>query len=405
MARKPTQGRDDLQGSGSEFEAPGSGGTEGGQPGASSGAGFQPPSGDALSAETIESEASAFEAALDGDLVSLKHEMDGMLAENAAGAESAGGAAVQDLGGSNIVGVGFGSGDALTAGGNLSANIVPGDNALVVFTVEAVDPAELMSELSSVAGTKALSTVPVIQVPVGIVDAFSHRMRMRPAPGGVSVGHYKVTAGTLGCLATGLTPPRTSRLMILSNNHVLANSNGASLGDCICQPGTFDGGQCPRDQIAVLERFVPINFSGGINYVDCATGWAWPDRVRRELMYLNGTTPVFFRVGSVPVAPAPGMIVGKTGRTTQLKQGRVTAVGVTVNVNFGGGRIGHFRDQISITGTTSAGFSAGGDSGSLIWQWTSTRAPVGLLFAGGGGTTFGNRITRVLQALDIRLYT
>jgi hypothetical protein len=28
---------------------------------------------------------------------------------------------------------------------------------------------------------------------------------------------------------------------------------------------------------------------------------------------------------------------------------------------------------------------------------------VGLLFAGGGGTTFGNRITRVLSALDVRM--
>lgn len=229
-------------------------------------------------------------------------------------------------------------------------------------------------------------------------------MKMRPSPGGISVGHCAVTAGTLGCLVRGNSEPRNRRLMILSNNHVIANSNDARLGDHIVQPGRFDGGNCPADQIAILERFIRITFGGAINYVDCATGWAWPDRVRRELMYLSGTTPRYFRVGPTPKAAVPGMTVGKTGRTTQLKAGRVTAVNVSVNVNFGNGRVAHFRDQIAIQGTTSAGFSAGGDSGSLVWEWAGGLAPVGLLFAGGGGTTFANRISRVLSALDVHIY-
>jgi hypothetical protein len=94
------------------------------------------------------------------------------------------------------------------------------------------------------------------------------------------------------------------------------------------------------------------------------------------------------------------MSVGKTGRTTQLRQGTINAINVTVNVSFGAGRVAQFRDQISIQG---ADFSRPGDSGSLIWQWAAGLRPVGLLFAGGGGTTFGNRITRVLSALDVRM--
>jgi hypothetical protein len=192
--------------------------------------------------------------------------------------------------------------------------------------------------------------------------------------------------------------------MILSNNHVLANSNSAVFGDCICQPGPFDGGRCPQDQIAILERFVPINFAGGVNFVDCATGWAWPDRVRRELVYLSGGNPVFFRMSSAPVAPVLGMLVGKSGRTTQLTQGRITGIGATIRVNYGGGRVALFQDQIEIQGTSGL-FSAGGDSGSSIWTWNPQRNPVGLLFAGGGASTFANRITRVLTALDINLVT
>jgi hypothetical protein len=192
--------------------------------------------------------------------------------------------------------------------------------------------------------------------------------------------------------------------MILSNNHVLANSNSGAINDCICQPGPYDGGRCPADQVAVLEKFIPIRFGGPVNYVDCATGWAWPDRVRRELMYIRGGAIQYFRAGSTPVGSVPGLAVGKTGRTTQLTSGRVTAVGATIRVIYGSAGVAVFADQIAIR-AASGDFSAGGDSGSLIWTWDDRRAPVGLLFAGGGGTTFANRIGRVLDALEVNLYT
>lgn len=374
---------------------------EPGAPGTSTGEVFAEPSGEALGVQAADQELAAYAAELGGDLLALKAEIEAKLVGTAAASEGLG---IQSLEGDNIVGVGFTDVDAASLSAGLAGTALPGQLALGLFTIERVDQARLQAEIASVAGTRALSELPLVQIPVGVVDAFSHRMRMRPAPGGISVGHVAVTAGTLGCLAIGNRAPRSGRLMILSNNHVLANSNAGRIGDCIVQPGTADGGRCPADQVAILESFVPINFSGGINYVDCATGWAWPDRVRRELMYLSNGRPVYFRAGSSPIAPAVNMIVGKTGRTTQLRQGRITVVGVTVNVNYGGGRVANFRDQIAIGGT-SGDFSAGGDSGSLIWQWATGWRPVGLLFAGGGGTTFGNRITRVLSALDVSLYT
>lgn len=406
MARKPTSSGAGDPGSPSSqdegFEQPGGDQDAGGSAGERSSDEFESPGGSDLGNEEASQEVAEIEAEAGSDLTALKGEIEKQLAGEAGAATEA--ASVQSLEGSNIVGVGYGSADAAMLSNGASQNLAPGETGLVVFTIEQTSNEELSGQIAAAAGTRALSSVPIIQVPVGIVDAYSHRMRMRPAPGGISVGHFRITAGTLGCLVRGNTAPRDRRLMILSNNHVLANSNDARLGDCICQPGPFDGGRCPQDQIAILESFVRINFAGGINYVDCATGWAWPDRVRRELMYLSGTSPRFFRVGAVPKAPSVGMVVGKTGRTTQLKAGRVTAVGVSVNVNFGGGRVAHFRDQMAIVGTTSAGFSAGGDSGSLIWEWRTGLAPVGLLFAGGGGTTFGNRITRVLSALNVRMY-
>jgi hypothetical protein len=252
-----------------------------------------------------------------------------------------------------------------------------------------------------------LDTSRLTVVHTGLIEAYPHRFKARPAPCGVSVGHFQITAGTLGALARGRSGERANRLFVLSNNHVLANVNAGPIGAAILQPGSYDGGVDPRDRIAVLERFVPIDFSAGAtNLVDCATAWAVSTLVRREFVYLVNSQQRFFRVSSQIVNPQIDLIVGKSGRTTQLTQGRITAIGVTVNVNYGSGRVATFRDQFSVVSTTSGkDFSQGGDSGSLIWTWNPARNPVGLLFAGGSSITFANRIDRVLQALDIVLYT
>ena len=299
-----------------------------------------------------------------------------------------------------IVGVGIGLPDpesiAFGVGG-------PGEPTLSLFTESALPRETLLGQLAESAGTKALSSVPIQQVVVGSVDAYSHRARHRPAPGGVSVGHVSITAGTLGSRAIGLTAPWNNRHLILSNNHVLANSNAARVGDSILQPGRADGGRHPGDQIAVLARWVPINFGGAANVIDAAFGWAWHERIRGEQYYISGGRAAYYRTGTAPLAASLGLIVGKSGRTTGLTQGRVTQIGVSVNVNYGAGRVALFRNQIAIQSVNANPFSAGGDSGSLIWHWANGVRPVGLLFAGGGGTTFANPIGSVLAALNIRL--
>ena len=80
-------------------------------------------------------------------------------------------------------------------------------------------------------------------------------------------------------------------------------------------------------------------------------------------------------------------------------------VNASITVGYGNGRTANFKDQITVTGNDGRPFSAGGDSGSLIWTWDETRSPVALLFAGGRDYTFANKISHVLQALDIELYT
>ncbi|MGW0810794.1 hypothetical protein [Nonomuraea sp. NPDC002799] len=294
----------------------------------------------------------------------------------------------------NLQGVAIGLGTGAGQG-------TPGEPVVTVYVAEPAAPDRVRSMLVESMGIQAVSDVPLEVVTSGVFDAQPHRAKLRPAPGGFSIGHFRVTAGTLGCLATGRTAPRNERLLCLSNNHVIANVNNASYGDCICQPGIYDGGTCPADQIAILERFVPLKMGGPPNYVDCATGWCWPDRVRPEIGYLDSDRVKLFRIGNQIATPTLGMAVGKSGRTTQLTSGQITGINWSGNVNYGSVGQAYFENQLLI----QSNFSAGGDSGSCIWTWDAARNPVGLLFAGGGNFTIANPMSQVVAALDINLVT
>ena len=370
----------------------------------------EPNPNDAFSEEAAAPESQAsFLGIFDENLLHIKREIENNLMQSAGGQTVSAHAEDAYQGTGNIVGVGVGTTLIPAVGVNdeILSSGEPGKPALNLYVVERTTIDEVKSVVVDSMGVSAASSddVAVNVIVTGIIDAQPHRFRMRPAPGGVSVGHFRITAGTIGCLSVGRTAPRNARLMVLSNNHVLANTNAGAFGDCVVQPGPIDGGRCPADQIAILERFVPINFAAGaVNFVDCATAWCWPDRVRRELVYLSGGAPQLFRIGSTPINPVINCPVGKSGRTTQLTRGTVIDVSASLNVNYAG-RLAFFRDQLSIRGAGGTLFSAGGDSGSSIWTWDSARRPVGLLFAGGGGITFANKMTRVVAALDINLFT
>ena len=113
----------------------------------------------------------------------------------------------------------------------------------------------------------SLDGVPVTVRVTGRIMAFTDpTQRMRPAHPGFSVGHPLITAGTIGARVRDAL----GRVYILSNNHVLANSNNASIGDPEYQPGPYDGGTS-ADQIATLTDFQTISFaSNGSNTIDAA---------------------------------------------------------------------------------------------------------------------------------------
>lgn len=237
-----------------------------------------------------------------------------------------------------------------------------------------------------------ISEVPTDVVEIGVIEAQAFTSRIRPAKPGFSIGHTRITAGTFGCVVRDSCYP--CNYYILSNNHVLANSNAAARGDAILQPGPADGGTFPRDLIARLARFEPISFGNPARYnlVDAAI--ASPVRSRDIIAAItnlgipNGITEATL-----------GMNVIKSGRTTETTAGRVIGIDANVGVNYGPSGVAYFRNQILTTD-----MSQGGDSGSLLLS-RSDRMATGLLFAGSSTVTVHNNISNVMMALKIKILT
>jgi len=221
------------------------------------------------------------------------------------------------------------------------------------------------------------------------------RQRVRPVMGGFSVGHYRVSAGTIAtCVYREPIPGMPRKYYILSNNHVLANSNNARIGDPILQPGRADGGTMPRDIIARLSCYVPIRFktptSTPINYVDAAIAEGPFHLLNREIYWIG-------YVKRYNYSPRVGQIVEKTGRTSNFTTGKILGLNATVDVNYGSGRVARFARQI-----ITSRMSAPGDSGSLVCD--TNEGAVGLLFAGSSRVTVLNSILYVHRCLRIRLH-
>jgi hypothetical protein len=280
--------------------------------------------------------------------------------------------------------------------------------------VRAAQPSWAAGEADGVVQTvpvNALAPMPMLEE--GEFASFAESLmlarRTRPSEGGYSVGHYQITAGTIATCVYDLLPGGTTgtppahglgippRSYILSNNHVLANTNAGQIGDPILQPGPYDGGTDPLDRIATLTRWVPITLEPPTpralhrNLVDAAIAQGQFHDLDREIYWI-GYVQGWRRRADVSV----GTIVQKTGRTTNYTTGRITAINATVDVGYGGGRVARFFDQIITTN-----ISAGGDSGSLVLNLDNQA--LGLLFAGSSVATIVNQIEHVRSLLRVEV--
>lgn len=233
-------------------------------------------------------------------------------------------------------------------------------------------------------------------------DVADHRKRHRPVCCGISIAHKDVTAGTLGSWVRD----SDGNIRGLSNAHVLANTNRGKLGDCILQPGPYDGGKVSKEYVVgTLHKTIPIRmnkrlglfcriarffgYGSAQNFVDAAL---FIPTVPIDFRYLNGPAlPIEWRDA------IPGDKVFKIGRTTGYTEGKCLYVGATVTVNYGSEGTATFND-LDIFDVQSAG----GDSGSSFCGREGE--PVfSLLFAGSTTHTLGcaRRNVKALLGVDV----
>jgi hypothetical protein len=153
--------------------------------------------------------------------------------------------------------------------------------------------------------------------------------------------------------------------------------------------------------VGTLYDYEPIRFcSMGLcpaNAIDAALAATTPEDLGVETPEGGYGAP-----RSTTAEARIGLKVQKYGRTTGHTRGRVTGLNATINVSYRTGTA-RFSNQIVITGD---GFSAGGDSGSLIVTdgvLAGDRRPVGLLFAGSANSTIANPIDAVLARFDVTI--
>lgn len=306
--------------------------------------------------------------------------------------------------------------------GYKKVNGIKTDKLSVICSVEQKKPIATIQEKDLV--PQEIQGIPTDVVQSGVIKAFGVYDTVRPALGGDSIGHYAITAGTLGCVVK-----KNGQRMILSNNHVMANSNEAKVGDQILKPGAYDGGKL-ENQIASLDSWQNIVFIGeGLPDTNCsiANGLAMILNVFSAMLGRQSRMRAYSLQAEVNLIDAAlakpivnldvsdeirdigkianmksaelGMEVHKRGRTTGYTKGIVDQIDVTTQVSYGTNKTAVFSDQVIIT-SDNGSFSQPGDSGSAILSGNNL---VGLLFAGSDTITIVNRIENVFNILGCSL--
>jgi hypothetical protein len=209
--------------------------------------------------------------------------------------------------------------------------------------------------------------------------------RQTPLRSGFSVGNETET-GTLGAIVK-----KGSKLFLLSNSHVLADSGRGKVGDEIIYPGSADAGRRTQ-KVAKLSDILPFKTGDDfLNRVDAALAEVEADFIHDIDFSIRGA-----KFPLATIDPARGMKIVMRGRTSGDSEGVVDDIHFSIVLPYPGiGKVG-FIDQVKCTR-----YSKPGDSGSIIVDKKSGKI-VGLHFAGSPDGSIFNPISEVVKALKFR---
>jgi hypothetical protein len=288
-----------------------------------------------------------------------------------------------------------------------------GRPAIMVLTERAMGPGRLPAMIDGYA---------VVENITGKLHAFkgpggggsSHTAKQTPPIQlGTSGGNVFDIANGFCCSGTlGSLVQKNGTQYILSNSHVFAgdvvsggNGRVAQIGDDVNQPGLVDANcsTANTNLVADVSSLSTLYPPGSTPNVDCAIA-----QVRAGMVSTNGAILEVGTISASTVAASVGQAVKKSGRTTGLTRGTISALNATVTVGYETECAGTafnktFTGQIIVSQRRS-GFLNSGDSGSLMVEDVSTNPrAVGLLFAGSSTSAVANPIGPVLSNLGVTM--
>ena len=295
----------------------------------------------------------------------------------------------------------------------VAPNTVP-----TVTSATSTDPASLTVTAISQANSNASATTSVFTI-----DSLNMQPYVAPVPLGSSGGNANAICltpapgfcfgGTLGSLLTSnATQPA---LVILSNNHVLGLSDGATVGQEVTQPGVIETG-CSLTgtiNVATVANIISLQtqpipaFPVDVTTAEITTGKVDPTGSILELGALNNANvpQPAPPAGGSGITTAVGKLLAKSGRTTGLTCSNVDATDVSMLVvQYESGCSTTpfnvtYNDEITVANMSNGqSFIGDGDSGSLAVD-AATAQPVALMFAGSDIDAVGNPVADVLNAL------
>jgi hypothetical protein len=251
--------------------------------------------------------------------------------------------------------------------------------------------------------------IPTDVIEIGPVVALDEcQQKYRPIKAGISACHKDCTA----CTISGFfKDPITGKVLLGLNNHCGAQENKALVGDSWIQPGPYDGGLCPQDNIAKLHHFVELKFTSfqcnWRNSLHAVYRWFKNDISLNRVDISFGEIEVPFVIESLHIPnafcgwrdPELNEEVQKTGRTTGYTKGKVVSLNWIGQVGYSRGNAS-FSDCILIQGTK---FSQGGDSGSPVFDMKGNL--IGILFAGSDEYTIICKIGNIINEGKVEVVT
>lgn len=278
--------------------------------------------------------------------------------------------------------------------------------AIVIFTLEGIDPQSLPEHIEDIPVVIYATGMPAPLAEAEMSDIRSERQVLgkttnfrlgratRPVPLGYSTGNANdCSGGTIG-----VRVKRGDDYFILSNNHIFARTNCASLNELVLQPGRGDVSctQTLGDSIGRLVDYQTIVHSTSANnLMDAAL-------VKTDPWTVDNQTPSdgYGRPSSSLANLRTNISVKKYGKATGLTTASVVSINATINMNYAAGT-SRFVNQI-VTHSSST-FVGVGDSGSLVVTDNSQNRPVGLVFGASGSYTFVNPISDILTRFNVSI--